>query len=45
MLPTVTVWMYLEGIMLNEISRVKNDKYCDFTYGNLKRAEQINKTK
>lgn len=30
--------------MLNQISHIKNDKYCDFTYGNLKRAEQINKT-
>ena len=24
----VTIWMDLEGVMLNEISHTENDKYC-----------------
>ena len=27
-LPFVTTWMDLEGIMLNEISEKEKDKYC-----------------
>ena len=27
-LPIVTTWMNLKGIMLNEISQTKKDKYC-----------------
>ena len=27
-LPFVTPWMNLEGIMLSEISQTKKDKYC-----------------
>ena len=31
-LPFVTTWMDLEGIMLSEISQTEKDKYCVFTY-------------
>ena len=32
-LPFATTWINLEGIMLNEISQTKKDKYCnDITY-------------
>ena len=27
-MPFVTTWMNLEGIMLNEISQTEKDKYC-----------------
>ena len=27
-LPFVTTWMNLEGIMLNEISQTEKDRYC-----------------
>ena len=27
-LPFVTAWMDLEGILLNEISQTEKDKYC-----------------
>ena len=27
-LPFVTTWMDLEGIMLSEISQIERDKYC-----------------
>ena len=30
-LPFVTTWMDLEGIMLSKISQVKEDKYCVFS--------------
>ena len=37
-LPFVTAWMNLEGILLSEISRTKKDRYCMFSLicGNLK---------
>ena len=27
-LPSITTWMDLEGIMLSEISQTEKDKYC-----------------
>ena len=27
-LPFATIWMKLEGIMLNEVSQTETDKYC-----------------
>jgi len=30
-LPLVTTWMDLEGIMLSEISQMEKDKYCMFS--------------
>ena len=27
-LPLVTMWVYLEGTMLNEINQTEKDKYC-----------------
>lgn len=29
---TQTTWMDLQGIMLSEVSQIKKDKNCDFTY-------------
>ena len=31
-LPFVTTWMDLEGIMLSEISQTEKDKYCMFSH-------------
>ena len=41
-LPFVTIWMDLEGIMLSEISQTGKDKYCmiSLIYGILKTNEQ-----
>ena len=31
-LPFATTWMYLEGIMLSEISQTKKGKYCGLSF-------------
>ena len=41
-LPFVTAWIDLEGIVLSEINQTEKDKYCmiSLTYGILKRQNQ-----
>ena len=35
-LPFATMWIYLEGIMLSEISQTEKDKYVKYHMWNLK---------
>ena len=39
-LPFVTTWMDLEGIMLSEISQTEKDRYQSHLYIELKRSEE-----
>ena len=43
-LPIVTTWMYLESIMLSEISQIEKDKHCMLSlYVEAKKQNKINK--
>ena len=43
-LPFVTTWMDIEGIILNEVSQTEKDKYCMFyLYAESEKQNQMNK--